>query len=132
MPTFLRYLLFQIPEWLILILFLSFLVDKDAVSVRATIGLFIVWILKDFVIYPIVRGAYQTGVRTGSEQLVGKKGVAHQTLAPQGYIKIQGELWKARTDNVNRPIAKNSAVRVRSAARMTLLVEQESSEHEKS
>jgi membrane-bound ClpP family serine protease len=125
MRTFVRYLVFQIPGWLFLALFLGFLVEKTAFPVWITVGFFVVWVLKDFAIYPIVRQAYETNVRTGSERLIGAKGVTQETLAPKGYIKVQGELWKARVEDHNQPIAKNTEVRVKGTDRMTLLVEEE-------
>jgi membrane protein implicated in regulation of membrane protease activity len=125
MRTFVRYLLFQIPGWLLLGLFLGFLLEKFGLPVWAAIGFFVVWMLKDFAMYPIVRRAYETNVRTGSERLIGAKGLTQGTLAPQGYIKVQGELWRARVEDHNQPICKNTVVTVKGADRMTLLVEEE-------
>ncbi|MGH7874596.1 MAG: NfeD family protein [Candidatus Binatia bacterium] len=51
------------------------------------------------------------------------RGVTHETLAPEGYIKIQGELRKAQTSG--RPIAQDRAVKVTGAQGMTLIVEAE-------
>lgn len=123
MPTFIKYLLFQIPQWMVLALFLWFLIDRTAVSGWAGIGFFMFWVVKDFAIYPFVRRAYANSAKTGTEQLIGGKGVARERLAPEGYIKIQGELWKART--TGEPIPRDSAVRVTAAQGMTLLVDAE-------
>jgi membrane-bound ClpP family serine protease len=125
MPTFVRYLLFQVPQWLLLALFLWFLVDRTAVPVWATIGFFLVWVAKDLAVYPIVRTAYETDHRIGAERLIGDKGIAHDTLDPEGYIRINGELWKARLESIDRPIARNSPVRVTGAHGLTLVVEQD-------
>jgi membrane-bound serine protease (ClpP class) len=114
-----------VPEWLLLALFLSFLVDRTAVPVWASIGFFFVWVAKDFALYPLVRPAYETDSKSGAERLIGGKGVAHETLDPEGYIRIQGELWKACVKNAHRPVAKESTVRVTGADRLMLLVEAE-------
>lgn len=121
MSAFTKYLLFQIPQWLALALFLWFLVDNTAVPRWAAAGFFVFWVIKDFAIYPFVRHAYENKAKTGSEQLVGGKGIAHETLAPEGYIKIQGELWKAKSTGPTIP--QDSTVRVTGAQGMTLMVE---------
>ena len=125
MPTLVRYILFQLPEWLLLALFLLFLVDRTAVPVWATIGFFLVWVAKDFALYPIVRPAYERDHKSGAERLIGSKGVAHETLDPEGYIRIQGELWKARVKRTDQPVPKDSTVKVTAARGLTLVVEAE-------
>jgi membrane protein implicated in regulation of membrane protease activity len=122
MPTFVRYLLFQLPQWVLLALFLWFLVDRTAVPVWATIGFFLVWVAKDLAIYPIVRPAYETDHRIGAERLIGSRGVAHETLDPEGYVRINGELWKARVESKDPPVAKDSAVTVTGARGLLLTV----------
>src|SRR5688572_16615219 len=123
MPTFMKYLLFQTPQWLVLVLFLWFLVDNTAVPPWAGSGFFIFWVIKDLAIYPFVRHAYASKVKTGSDELIGNTGVTRETLAPEGYIKIQGELWKAQT--TGQPIPQDRAVKVTGAQGMTLIVEAE-------
>jgi membrane-bound ClpP family serine protease len=125
MPTILRYLLFQLPQWVLLALFLWFLVDRAAVTAWVTFGFFVMWVVKDFAIYPIVRTAYETDNKVGAELLIGGKGIAQDTLDPEGYIRINGELWKARLESIDRPIARNSPVRVTGAHGLTLVVEEE-------
>ncbi|HWO43050.1 MAG TPA: NfeD family protein [Candidatus Eisenbacteria bacterium] len=121
MRTFAKYLLFQLPQWLILGLFLWFLVDKTAVPRWAGVGFFVFWVVKDLAMYPFVRSAYENDSRTGAEQLIGQIGVARENLAPKGYIKIQGELWKALAKS--NAIPQNRPVKVIGAEGMTLIVE---------
>jgi membrane-bound serine protease (ClpP class) len=71
-----------------------------------------------------VRRAYENNAKSGSEALVGGKGMTHEPIAPEGYIKIQGELWKARAEGQSIP--KDRIVRVTGANGMTLTVEAES------
>ena len=40
----------------------------------------------------------RTKPQTGYEELIGDSGVVRQTLDPDGYVFIHGELWKARTE----------------------------------
>jgi len=132
MKTFFRYLRFQIPQWFVLALFLWLLVDRAAVPVWASEAFFVFWVVKDFAIYPWVRRGYETNVKTGTDELVGAKGVAQEPLNPEGYVKIKGELWKARAEPPDRIITPQTAVKVRSAAGMTLIVEPEDCFRQKS
>ena len=123
MRTFVRYLSFQIPEWLILALFLWLLARKTPVNFWLAAGFFVFWVVKDLAIYPLVRDAFEKNAKTGTEQLIGRKGVTHETLAPEGYIKIRGELWKARAED--QPIPRDTIVNVTAATGMTLTVRAE-------
>ena len=123
MKTFFRYLLFQIPQWFVLALFLWLLVNQAAVPQWASEAFFIFWVVKDLAIYPWVWRGYETNAKTGTEELIGTKGLAQEPLDPEGYVKIRGELWKARADPPDRIITAQSTVRVRSAVGMTLIVE---------
>jgi membrane protein implicated in regulation of membrane protease activity len=125
MKTFLRYLLFQLPQWFVLAMFLWLLVDQNAVPRWATQAFLILWVVKDLTIYPWARRAYETNVSTGAERLVGATGVTQERLDPEGFIKINGELWKARVDAAHQPIDRNSRVKVRAARGMILLIESE-------
>jgi membrane protein implicated in regulation of membrane protease activity len=124
MHALLKYLLIQLPQWFGLALFLWFLTDQGAVPRWAGAGFLVFWILKDFATYPFVRRAYENNAKNGSEALVGGKGMTHGPIAPEGYIKIQGELWKARAEGQSIP--KDRIVRVTGANGMTLTVEAES------
>ena len=122
MKTFLRYLMFQVPQWFILALFLWLLVDQNAVPLWVTRTFFIVWLVKDLAIYPWVRRAYETNAKTGTEVLVGAKAIAQERLDPEGYVKLRGELWKAQAYPSDQPIHRNSEVKVRAASGSTLIV----------
>ncbi len=73
--------------------------------------------------YPMLRTTYEPGVKTGSEQLVGAKGVAKEELAPHGYVRVRGELWRAEVGQSRSPISVGSPIRVLAAEGMTLIVE---------
>ena len=73
--------------------------------------------------YPLLRTAYESGVKTGVEQLVGARGVAQEELAPRGYIRVRGELWRAEIKADNGRIPSGSPVRILEAQGMTLIVE---------
>ena len=54
----------------------------------------------------------RTKPQTGYEELAGDSGVVRQTLDPDGYVFIHGELWKARA--ADGPIEVGEAVKVES------------------
>jgi membrane protein implicated in regulation of membrane protease activity len=56
---------------------------------------FTAWVLKDWILYPWLRTAYEVSYRTGSKALIGCRGVAESQLAPEGFVRVRGELWRA-------------------------------------
>ena len=125
LKTFLRYLLFQILGWAILALVLYVLVHKTEVPRWAAMGLFILWVIKDLAMFPLVRSSYEGNARTGAETLIGSRGRVQEPLTPEGYVKINGELWKAQTESPDQLLARDTPVRVRGAHGLTLIVEAE-------
>ena len=58
--------------------------------------------------------------RVGVETLVGRTAVALGPLTPQGQVKVDGELWDARSDG---PVEAGAEVVVRDIEGLTLVVE---------
>jgi len=58
--------------------------------------------------------------RTGSEGLVGERGVVRQALAPRGKVLVRGELWRA---TAGQPLPVGARVRVVGVAGLELTVE---------
>ena len=122
MTTWNKYLLFQVPGWILAALIL--------IAMRYWVGLpiwiallgFTVWVIKDFLFYPLLRVAYQSGAKTGVDQLIGLRGVARQDLDPHGLVYLRGELWRAEIAPGVLPIVSGSRVRVLRAEGMTLIV----------
>jgi membrane-bound serine protease (ClpP class) len=122
MPTLFRYLFFQIPGWAIGAVVAMGLVHWSVIpSWVAALGFFGL-VLKDLAFYPLLRSAYETRVKSGSEALVGKKGIAQSDLAPEGYIRINLELWRAVADSAGPIIASGTEVEVVDAEGMKLIV----------
>ena len=122
MTVFKRYLLIQIPGWVLAVITLSGLHLWAGLPERVAVGLFAAYVVKDFVLYPFLRRAYETGAKTGVEQLTGETGMATQLLDPEGYVRVRGELWHAETVPGAQPIPEGSRVKVQSARGMTLIV----------
>jgi membrane protein implicated in regulation of membrane protease activity len=124
MKTFLKYLLFQLPGWLIGFVVLFFLISEDIVPIWSAVVL-VVWVIKDLAIFPWVRAGYENSPSTGVERLIGMTAVTQGTLAPTGYVRINGELWRAQVDPADGPIPENTRVRVEDAQGLTLVVRDE-------
>ena len=122
MTVFQRYLLIQIPGWILAVIILSALHRWMNLPVWVAVGLFAVYVGKDFVLYPFLRRAYEPGGKTILEQLVGEAGVATQQLDPDGYVRVRGELWHAEAAPGMQPVPQGSRIRVESARGMTLIV----------
>jgi membrane protein implicated in regulation of membrane protease activity len=123
MRTFIRYLLFQIPGWLLLSLVLWLLVTWVIVPLWAGTVVFAAWVFKDLAVYPWVQRAYQIDEKTGTEKLIGAKAIAQERLDPEGYVKLNGELWKARVNSHQQSIPPQAIVKVQAARGMILIVE---------
>jgi membrane-bound serine protease (ClpP class) len=117
-----RYLLFQIPGWILAILLLGAAHRWLGLSIAAAAGLFFLFVAKDFLIYPYVRKAYEPDNRTGAELLIGMTGVTRQALDPEGYVLVKGELWRAVAAAPGQPIPQNTPVRIQAVSELMLVV----------
>lgn len=118
-----RYAAFQLPELLLVatLLFLAHEWHDDLPAWVAPVVLG-VWVLKDAVMFPFVRKAYE---RSGdhSRPLDGQLGVAQDSLSPQGYVRVASELWRAECVEGSESIHPGDRVRVRETRGFTLIVE---------
>ena len=110
--TLRRYVLYQIPGCLLAIA--TAVVLHYRVNLPAWWGIALVasWAIKDAVLYPFLRGAYDSDSPDAIEQLIGLEGVAIEPLAPQGYIRVRGELWLAEPYSAGITIGRNRPVTV--------------------
>ena len=118
---FWRYTALQVPGWVLALaggwwIHTSF----DAPGWLAP-AIPLAWVVKDMALYPLLRSAYDVNEAPPVERLIGCRGVAIEPLAPDGYVRIGGELWRARTDDAN-PIAPHLAVEVVGAEGLVLSV----------
>jgi membrane-bound ClpP family serine protease len=115
-----RYWLYQVPGAALAALVVAGLWYVEVVSARVATGIWLAWLVKDVVVYPLVRAAYERAGTTGAERLVGRHGVARERLDPAGWVHVRGELWRAEA--ADRPIPPGSRVRVHAARGSTLIV----------
>jgi membrane protein implicated in regulation of membrane protease activity len=120
-PTWIKYLLFQIPGWIIAATFLVALSGWEIIPKWLAILCFCGWLLKDLLLYRFLRRAYEPAVN-GSARLVGARGVAEGDLTPNGYIRVRGELWRAVASPAENVVRSGTEVEIVGAERMEVFV----------
>lgn len=126
-----RYTLFQIPSWAIMILILllvRYYLDLSAWAIWGIVGL---WVVKDIILFPFVWRAYDRSRWGNLNMMIGTQGVTEQRLAPSGYIRVHGELWKAEVMEGEGPIEKGEVVRIQGIRGLVLLIQPDREEKEK-
>ena len=121
--TITRYTLFQIPDLILLSLGLAAAVRWWGLPVLAAYGLVALWLVKDVIMFPILRIAYESDSASGVDAIYGALGVVTQPLAPVGYVRLGPELWKAELASGSGSVLKGSAIRVVEVRGLTLVVE---------
>lgn len=122
MSTPVKYLLFQLPGWVLAAVILAVLRYWAGIPGWVALGVFVLWVIKDLVMYPLLRTAYESGVKTGADRLIGARGVAQGELSPRGYVRVRGELWQAEVKPSDGPVPPGGRVKVLAAEGMTLIV----------
>lgn len=120
-----RYFLLQIPGWILVAIVLFGLRDWIGISLAWAVALYAVYVVKDFLLFPFLRSAYETQTTTGVHKLVGESAVVKQALAPTGLVAVGGELWKAKAVAGQDRIESGRRVRIESARGMVLIVRAE-------
>ena len=117
------YVLWQLPGWCLtgsVALWVAALTGLPAWAAGALVGLVM---LKDFALFPAMRVVFRPP--RVDERLVGARGRAVELLAPGGYVRVHGELWKAEARAAGRQIEAGTPIVVREARGLTLLVEED-------
>jgi len=132
MRTLTRYLLFQVPSWILAGVVAVTLWRWGGVDAWIAVAVLVLWVVKDFVLYPFVKASYERGVATGAESLIGAVGVVQRRLNPRGLVRVRGALWRAEIRSSEPAVAKGEEVRVRGVRGLTLLVVKEEREEARS
>jgi len=123
LKVFLKYLAFELPGWLVAVLVLAALVHADQLSFAVASLLLGLWVLKDLVLFPLLRIAYEPGPVDATEALVGVLAVAQEEFSQSGYVRIGPELWRAELVGKVDTVPAGTTLRVRAVRGLTLLVE---------
>ncbi len=118
-----KYLLIQAPSWVLWALVLI-LVRHWIPFPRWVIPAFVaVWAAKDIIMFRFVWRAYDSEIGRRGHPRPGAQGVVVKELSPEGYVQIDGELWRAQLARKNRSAAEGQTVWVRDVKGLTLIVE---------
>lgn len=123
----LRYTALQIPGLVACLLGAIAAREWLGVPIEVAVGAVLVWIVKDAVLFPFVRAAYEPDPGRPHGDLLDAIGIAHDGLPDrEGYIRLGPELWRARRASGCPPLAPGEAVRVIGVEGLTLIVESDS------
>ena len=117
-----RYALFQIPDlaiFLLIMLALEWWVDLSSWFARSLIGL---WVIKDFILFPFLWPAFEPPPAGSGRSLIGAAGIVEKELAPSGFVRVHGELWRAEATPEDLKVKKGEQVVVQNAYGLTLVV----------
>ena len=106
-----RYTAFQVPGWIIAAGGGWWAHRWLELPVWLSAGVLVVWVIKDIALYPFLRFAYETDDRLPIERLVAMRGKTMAALSPKGYVRVRGELWRARAEN-ERAIAPGQPIEI--------------------
>lgn len=120
--VFRRYLLLQVPGWILVALILAGLHRWAGLPLWAAVAAYAIYVGKDFLLYPFLRRAYEPDPRSGVERLIGQRGVAETDLNPDGFVRVRGELWGAELEPAGAMARRGEPVVVTAARGMTLRV----------
>jgi len=80
-------------------------------------------VVKDLALYPVMRHAFTNQSHVGIETLIGARAVVSKAVAPDGYVKVRGALWRAEAMSGHGPFEKGDSVVITSFEGLTLRVE---------
>ena len=121
--TLLKYVALQLPGLVLVGGGLALAIWLFGLSYPLAGAILGLWVLKDAVMYPIVRIAYEPGEPDPSKFLVGARGTARERIDPEGWVKIGSELWRARLTRDAAPIEGGAPVRVVAIRGFTLEID---------
>lgn len=114
-------MLFQVPGLLIVAAIGVVAHLRWGLPVWTPPALFLFWLAKDLVLYPLVRRSYEKRPATnGADRMIGAAGQVTERLAPAGWVRVAGELWRART--TGDALEAGAPVEVEAVEAMTLVV----------
>ncbi len=108
--SFWRYTAFQVPGWIIAAGGGWLLHRWLDIPVWVASGVLVVWVIKDYALYPLLGSAYELDHRRPIDRLVGEHGTASDALSPSGYIRVRGELWRARSESEHVDVEGGKAI----------------------
>ncbi len=124
-----RYALLQLPALTLLALILILVNRWVDIPTWLVWGILALWAAKDAILFPFVWRAYDWNRSKVADPMVGERGITKDRLAPSGYVKVRGELWKAEIMEGDPPIEKGEGIKVGGIRGLTLLVKPDNKEN---
>lgn len=120
-PRFVRYLALQVPGWILIVVLGAVAQQMGMVGWPVVGAVLIGWMIKDLALYPLLRPHLFAAPGPVTADLVGRKGTVVKPLAPEGYVKVGNERWRARAEQ-DRHLPEGEPVRIVSTDGTTLTV----------
>jgi membrane protein implicated in regulation of membrane protease activity len=121
--TFARYLVWQVPSWALAAAagaLVTWLADLPVWAAALVLALLIV---KDLALFPALSVAFRRS--SHSPWPIGERGQTVEPLEPSGYVRVNGELWRAEACPPGTRIPARQPIVVRSARGLMLLVKED-------
>ena len=122
-PIYLRYILLNIPGLAAIILILMIIQHWVVLPVWLFWSIIVFWIVKDALLFPFVWRAYDWEGPDRSRAMIGERAIAKERLAPEGYVQVRGELWRAVKIDDGPVIEIGQSVKIVKMDGLTLFVE---------
>ncbi len=124
----LRYWKFQIPGWILAGLVLVGLYRADVLEGPLCLLLFMLWVMKDLVLFPLLWRSYRPERAQGRRAMLGQRAVLETSAAPHGRARYRGELWQARVPEGAPHLPAGVPVRITALDGLVLIVEADGGE----
>lgn len=118
----LRYVILQLAGLVAVALILYVINILIEIEQWISIGIIIVWVIKDIVLFPLVWRAYDWDHKKSGDDMIGSEGIATEKISPTGYVMVRGELWKAQAIDKNMIIENGQKVLVDDIDGLTLYI----------
>jgi membrane protein implicated in regulation of membrane protease activity len=123
LKVILKYTLLNLAELGLIVVALILVEQVIDIPTWLTITILALWILKDIAIFPKVWRAYIFDDNRPLSQLIGLEATVMDSLNPVGYVRVNGELWRAEIRNPRYPAKTGDRTKVVDVKGMTLVVE---------
>ena len=117
-----KYIVLQIPGAFMVAVLLVVLHYSGYITPGMGLLLFAGWLIKDAVMFRVLRKAYEPGPSHGTDALVGLRAVVVDELAPKGSVRIGSEHWSAIAADPATSLGRGTEVRVVSVDGYTVTV----------
>jgi membrane protein implicated in regulation of membrane protease activity len=120
--VFWRYWLLQVPAWGVIVALTLIAHRYFGLSLAWGASILVLWVAKDWAIYPMLKKHYRFRSDDASSALVGQRAVAQEELRPRGYVRVRGELWLAELDRGSEAVLRGEEVIVEAVDGLALRV----------